>query len=63
MGKTKFDFSGQVAIITGASVGIGKGLAEAFAEAGAHAYIRSQKLRKTQKATEQARGTTGAQDG
>lgn len=39
MGKIKFDFSGQVAIITGAAVGIGKGLAEAFSEAGAYTYL------------------------
>ena len=39
MGKTKFDFSGQVAVITGAAVGIGKGAAEAFAGAGAKTYL------------------------
>jgi NAD(P)-dependent dehydrogenase (short-subunit alcohol dehydrogenase family) len=39
MGDTKFDFSGQVAVITGAAVGIGKGAAEAFAGAGAKSYL------------------------
>lgn len=38
MGKTTFDFSGQVVAITGAGKGIGKGSALAFAEAGARVY-------------------------
>jgi 3-oxoacyl-[acyl-carrier protein] reductase len=39
VGKTRFDFAGQVVAITGGARGIGKGSAEAFAEAGAHVYV------------------------
>src|SRR5688500_1388393 len=39
MGKTRFDFSGQVVVLTGAAHGIGKGAAEAFAAAGAHVWV------------------------
>lgn len=39
MGKTTFDFSNQVAVITGAAQGIGKGAAERFAAAGAKVFL------------------------
>ena len=36
---TRFDFSGQVAVLTGAAHGIGRSAAEAFAAAGAHVWV------------------------
>lgn len=62
MGNANFNFSNQVAVITGASVGIGKGLSEAFAEAGAHSYLLDIDDKNGEKVAEAIRDKGGRAD-
>ncbi len=62
MGNTTFNFSDQVVIVTGAAVGIGKGISEAFAKAGGHAYLLDIDDERGEKAAEAIRAAGGKAD-
>jgi NAD(P)-dependent dehydrogenase (short-subunit alcohol dehydrogenase family) len=56
VGATTFDFSGQVAVVTGACHGIGKGSVDGFADAGAHAVLLDIDEAAGKSAVEEIRG-------
>src|SRR5215471_4561034 len=55
----RYDLSGQVAIVTGGSRGIGRAIVEALAEAGADVVIASRKQDACEAAAAQVRASTG----
>ena len=59
MGKTIFDFSNQVAVITGAALGIGKRSAERFAESGAKVFLIDIDKKGGASAAQEIRGRGG----
>jgi len=59
MGKTVFDFSNQVAVITGAALGIGKRSAERFAESGAKVFLIDIDKKGGASAAQEIRGRGG----
>ena len=54
-----FDLTGRVAVITGGSRGIGRAIAQCYAEAGADVMIASRKLEACQKIAADIGATTG----
>lgn len=60
MKNTIFSLTGKTALITGASRGIGKAMAEVFALAGADLFICSRKEQALRAAAEDIHGKTGA---
>jgi NAD(P)-dependent dehydrogenase (short-subunit alcohol dehydrogenase family) len=56
---TRFDLTGKVAIITGASRGIGQAIAKAYAEAGTKVVLSSRKAEGLNAAAESIRATGG----
>ena len=59
MGTTKFDFAGQVAVVTGACHGIGRGSVDGFADAGAHAVLLDIDEAAGKSAVEEIKGRGG----
>jgi NAD(P)-dependent dehydrogenase (short-subunit alcohol dehydrogenase family) len=54
-----FDLTGKVAVVTGGSRGIGRGVAEGFAEAGADVVIASRKIEACEVAAKEIESATG----
>jgi len=61
--KEKFDLSGKVAIVTGASKGIGEGTARALAEFGAKVIVSSRKQEAVDEVAESIRAAGGEATG
>jgi 2-dehydro-3-deoxy-D-gluconate 5-dehydrogenase len=60
MGKNLHDLKGRVAVVTGGNGGIGKGIANGLAAAGADIVIAARNEEKTKKAVENIEQTYGA---
>ncbi|HKC14137.1 MAG TPA: glucose 1-dehydrogenase [Vicinamibacteria bacterium] len=59
MNKNPFDLSGKVAIVTGASRGLGKSMARALAQAGAELVVTARKQADTERTVQELSGLGG----
>ncbi len=60
MKKNAFDLSGRIALVTGASRGIGEAIARMLAEQGAHVIVSSRKLEDCQRVAAAIRAAGGS---
>jgi NAD(P)-dependent dehydrogenase (short-subunit alcohol dehydrogenase family) len=60
MATNLFDLSGKIALVTGASRGIGEEIARLLAEQGAHVIVSSRKLDDCEQVAERIRGAGGS---
>jgi len=60
MSTDLFDLSGKVALITGASRGIGESIAKLLAEQGAHTIVSSRKAESCEQVVEKIKAAGGS---
>lgn len=60
MGTKLFDLSGRIALVTGASRGIGESIAKLFGEQGAHVIVSSRKLEECERVAQEIRAQGGS---
>lgn len=60
MSTKLFDLSGRIALVTGASRGIGESIAKLFGEQGAHVIVSSRKLEECERVAQEIRAQGGS---
>ena len=62
MATNLFDLSGKIALVSGASRGIGEGIARIFAEQGAHVIVSSRKIENCESIAKSIKQTGGSSE-